>query len=493
MQERPAPATKSLPVNTSAPDNQAADRRRVIKHSGFLLAARLFSRIVTVPFLLYAAATLGPDLFGVFTFVLAGVEMLTAVGDFGLSRFGARAMVRDAAGRPRMMGVMLTIQAQLSVLLAVLILLVMYVAGPGEPKAQVILLGLGALMLSPLILTTDAAFTASRRFGASALMVVAGRAVYVGAGAALLVAGRSVVAVMAAYLLGMATEALLRLVYTLTRLTPISLRLEAGAWRRVWREALPFAVAAVASLVYFRADTIILAAMSGDVAVGVYNAAYSVFSLFVWVPIIISRTLLPGLTGEYASDPARAEQINWFWYRAIGIAGVPVAFVMTMLSGPLIDSLMPAAYAQAVFTLQLLMWSIPPLMMLSVGINALVIVDREADVARTTLVSALVIVALDVALIALFESLGLPGVYGAAAAMIAVTSAWLLWIQALLGRHVHAPGHGALAAFGLPLAGGLLMAIAAIMAAGLGQAASLMAGLGAYALVTVPGWRKTVR
>lgn len=491
MQERPGAVTKSLPVKTMAPKTRTPERRQVLKHSGYLLAARLLSRTVTVPFLIYAAATLGPELFGILAFVLAGVEMLSAVGDFGLSRYGARAMVRDSGGRARMTGVMLAVQMQLSVVLAAAVIVALAFFGPGEPKTQVILLGLGALMLSPFILTTDAAFTASSRFGVSALMVIAGRAVYIIAGAAFLAAGYSVVAVMAAYLLGMAVEAALRLAYTLTRLTSISLRAGMSSWRRVWRQALPFAVAGAATLVYFRADTLILDAMSGDAAVGVYNAAYSIFSLFVWVPIIISRTLLPGLTSQFASDPERAELANWFWYRAVGVMGVPVAFTVTMLAGPLIGYLMPVDYQEAVLTLQLLMWSIPTLMMISVGINALVIVDREAAVARMTAWAAVAIVVIDAGLIYLFEAQGVPGIYGAAVAMIVVTAVWLLRVQLLLGRHVHASGRGVLAAFGLPAAAGLVMAAAALLADGLGTPLSLAAGLAAYALVVLPGWRKS--
>lgn len=491
MQERLAILTKSLSVITQPrKEKQRSERREVIRHSGYLLAARLLSRVASVPFLVYAAATLGPELFGVFAFVLAGVEMLSAVGDFGLSRYGARAMVRDSGDRSRMMGAMLAIQLLLAAFLALLITAALLLLDPAQPKAQVILLGLGALMLSPLILTTDAAFTASRRFGVSALMVIAGRATYIGAGVVFLAAGYSVVAVMLAYLLGMAIEAALRLLYTLVRLAPVALLAGTRYSRHIWRSAVPFAIAAVATLVYFRADTLILDAMSGDVAVGVYNAAYSIFSLFVWVPIIISRTLLPGLTGQFASQPEKAERVNWFWYRAVGVLGVPVAFTMTMLAGPLIGSLMPGDYHDAILTLQLLMWSIPALMMISVGINALVIVDREGAVARTTVVAAIAIVALDVALIALFEEGGVPGVYGAAVAMIVVTTAWLCWIQLLLGQHVHAPGHGALAAFGLPLAGGLFMALVAILSAGLGTPVALLAGLAVYGLVVAAGWRR---
>lgn len=88
MQEWPGAFTKSLPVTTAIQETTESERRQILRHSGYLLAARLLSRIASVPFLIYAAATLGPDLFGIFTFVLAGVETdaaYTASRRFGIS------------------------------------------------------------------------------------------------------------------------------------------------------------------------------------------------------------------------------------------------------------------------------------------------------------------------------------------------------------------------------------------------------------------------
>lgn len=465
-----------------------SERRQVLKHSGYLLLARLFARLASVPFLIYAANSLKPELFGIFTFTLAAVDMLSALGDFGLSRYGAREFVREGEQRNRLAGIFLTLQLLASVALTVpAVALVLALTGP--PKEQVLLLGLAAAFMSSFVFTTDTIFTATRRFGASAVLAVVGRAVYLVAGFLVLALGYSVVAVMTAFLLGMAVESVLRLTYTAVRVTGFSFHFTRDDFWRVIRGAAPFTVSALATLVYFRADTLIMEAIRGDIDVGIYSAAYSFFSFFVWVPIILTRTLLPGMTQLFAEKPQEAERLNWFWYRGVGILGIPVAFTVTMLAGPLIRSLLPASYADSVLTLQVLMWSIPVLMMVSVGFNALVVADHEKPAANTTLTTAAFIVGLDFALIPRY------GVIGAAAAMVATTVFWFAQVHWLLRRHLLAPGHNLATALDLPLGGGLFMAGTALLVKGLGVAVALVAGLAVYAAIVgmvegYPMWRR---
>ena len=452
------------------------DRLQILKHSGYLLAARLFSRLASLPFLLYAAATLGPSLFGIVAFVLAAVEMLTAAADMGLSRYSSRGMIRDGSRRGKIAGMTLSLQLMASLLLVGVCLVAILAVSPAEPKREALLIGLAAVVLTPFIVTTDSMFTATRMFGASAIFSVTGRLIYVAAGFAALKLGYSVVAVLEAYLLGIGCECLFRMIYVLVKVDRISFGFSVGQLLKFVRGTLPFAVTVVATMVYFRADTLILEVFSGDEAVGIYNAAYSFFSFFVWVPIVVTRSLFPGLVSGYASDAREAEASNWFWYRAVGMAGVPVAFTMTMLATPVFELLFPVSYSESAITLAVLMWSVPPMMMVSVGVGSLVAHGHERAVAIGSIATAVIIVLLDFILIPPF------GVRGASWAMVVATGLWLILAHLLLRRYVLAPGQSFTGAFGTPLACGAVMAAAALAAINLGQGryVALAAGLLAY-------------
>ena len=456
-----------------------ANRFEVLKHSGYLLLAKLFVRLASVPFLIYVATTLGPSMFGVFAFVLATVEMVSSLGDFGLSRYGTRVMVREEKDHARFAGILLSMQLATSLLLAGLGVAVILLISPESPKLQVLLLGLVAVILSAFTYTTETIFTATSRFSMSALLTVAGRVIYLAAGFTVLGLGLSVVAVMWVFVGSIAIESLIRMVYTATRVTGFSFSFTWDEVKHVARGTLPFAVTGIASLVYFRADTIILGIVRGDLDVGIYGAAYSFFSFFMWLPIVLCRAMLPNLTARFRDNPEEAESTSWYWYRAMGVAGVAIAFTMTVLARPIIGTLMPDTYSDSIIVLQILMWSIPTLMMVSVGFNSLTVCDREKTGANTSVITAALIVALDIALIPHF------GPRGAAVAMVITTALWEFAIHLLLAKHVLAPRHGLFSVFSMPVLGGGCMAIVALAVSGYGPFATLTAGLAAYGAVVM--------
>lgn len=438
------------------------------------MLAKLFVRVVSVPFLLYVAATLGPSLFGVFSFVLATVEMVSSLGDFGLSRYGTRFLVREEKDQARFVGILLSLQVFTSVVLAGGGLIVVLIARPDSPKMQVLLLGLGAVLLSAFVYTTETIFTAAKNFAASALFAILGRLVYLVAGFTVLGLGYSVVAVMWAYLASMAIESLVRMSYVITKVTRFSFKFTWDDTKKVGRGTLPFAATALATLVYYRADTIIMEIIRGDADVGIYSAAYSFFSFFVWVPIVLSRALLPVLTARYRDNPAEAEYASWYWYRLAGVTGVAVAFIMTMLAGPIIDTLMPNVYSESVVTLRILMWAIPTLMLVSMSFNSLTVRDKEKKGAHTSAFAAVMIVAMDLALIPRY------GPRGAAVAMVVTTALWSALTYILLSKYVFAAQHRLYRTFSMPVIGGILMTGAALVVSSAGIAFSLVAGLAVY-------------
>jgi len=378
--------------------------------------ARFFVRLASVPFLLYAASTMGPELFGFFAFILASVEMLSSFSDFGLSRFGARTLVRHEGDRDRVAGMILVLQVLGSLALIAVALVTTFFLSPDSTRLQTVLLGLAAVLLSAFVFTTECIFTATKRFGASALLAVAGRVIYLGLGFAVMALGYSIVALMLVYVVAMAFECLLRMIYTALRVTPFSFGFSIGDLTGLVRGAVPFAVLSIAILVYFRADTLIMEAIRGDADVGIYNVAYSFFSFFVWLPVVLSRALLPGLTAAYTQDPRRAVRSGFTWYKWAGLMGIPVALVMTLLAGPVIDRLMPDAYADSAMVLRVLMWCIPFMMMNSMGLNLLTITDQDTSTAKIMVSVAAIVVALDLTLIPHW------GPMGAAVAMLATTA-----------------------------------------------------------------------
>ncbi len=447
--------------------------KTVIRHSSYLLGSRFLSRILYIVFFIFAAARLEPELFGILAFALATVELLSSVGDLGLTRYGARELVRDWDNRPVLSGQILVLQVVTSLFFSLGGLALVLLVRPDDPKFTLLLLGMVAILLSGLVNTTETIFLAGQKFFFSALFTFIGRCIYVGIGFAALAAGASVVMVMWGFIIAMVVESLLRLAAVIKTVTPISFGFSGGELWKMFIATLPFAVAAAANIIFLRVNVLVLELLEGDVAVGVFTVAFTLFSPFVWLPLILNRTLFPGLTEDVINAPDKARDNTWQWTRLMAIAGIPAALTITLLAGPVL-AYFPEGYENSAGVLQILIWALPLLLLISIGFNIMQIIDRERAAARVQVAGAVVNTAANFALIPFF------GIKGAAMAMVVAAAS----IELLTYRDLHAhflKGKHMTGLFIRPAVGGLVMAGAALALYGFNPWLATVAGLAAYA------------
>jgi len=446
--------------------------KTVLKNSSYLLGSRFLSRILYIVFFIYAASRLGPQYFGELAFALATVELLSSVGDLGLTRYGARELVRDWDNRPVLAGEILILQVLTSAVFSLGGLILTLAWQPANPKFQMLLLGMVAILLSGLVNTAETIFVAGQRFFYSALLTFVGRVIYVGIGFTALALGGSVVIVMWGFVIGVMVESLLRLVFVISSITSFSFRFP---WRMLWKmlvDTIPFAVAAAANIALLRVSVMILELLEGDVAVGVFSVAFTVFTPLVWIPLIINRTIFPGLTKDFVSNPDRARMNSWQWYRLMAMVGIPVAMTVTLLA-PTAMSHFPAGYEGSARALQILIWALPFLLVISIGFNVSQVINRERVAARVHLVGTIGCIIANFILIPPY------GINGAAVAI--VVGGALIEGQYYLDLHKHfLKDKHAITLFIRPVIGGLVMAGVALTLIGIDPWLAAAAGLAAY-------------
>jgi O-antigen/teichoic acid export membrane protein len=127
---------------------------------------------------------------------------------------------------------------------------------------------------------------------------------------------------------------------------------------RFLAECWPQGVAALAGILYFYIDTLMLKAMAGDAEAGYYNAAYRLLNFFIYAAGVISMSVMPVLARERRRDPVRFARVYrdtltllWLMAAPAAAAGLALAHeLMTFLYG---DRM--ATYQVAVPTLRILL------------------------------------------------------------------------------------------------------------------------------------------
>jgi len=72
--------------------------------------------------------------------------------------------------------------------------------------------------------------------------------------------------------------------------------------RTLFKDSWPLAISGIAIMIYMRIDQIMLGAMEGDRAVGIYSAAVKISELWYMIPVIIAASLFPAIIETRLQD-----------------------------------------------------------------------------------------------------------------------------------------------------------------------------------------------
>jgi O-antigen/teichoic acid export membrane protein len=230
---------------------------------------------------------------GRYVTVLALTSMITAITEIGLTTIGVRELaVGDDAAAARLMRNLLGLR------------LLLATAGMGAVVAFAVLADYTAAMVAGTFVagigvmgvavqsTLGISLTVQLKFGWLTLLellrqgvLVAGIVILVGLGAGLL-----------PFLALQAPAALVALAATawlVRRNVPMRPAFDAGQWRALLRDVLPFAAATVVVAVYFRAAMIVLGLVSSPTETGYFGASFRMVEVLLAVPSLLVGAAFP--------------------------------------------------------------------------------------------------------------------------------------------------------------------------------------------------------
>jgi O-antigen/teichoic acid export membrane protein len=256
----------------------------------------------------------------------------------------------------------------------------------------------------------------------SAAIDVAVRLLAVGASIPLLIAGFGVTGVLAASLAA-AVVGVLAYHFVLRHWSiPLRPGWTPTAWRADLSEAYPFALTSVSAMVYARADLLLLGFWRGEIAAGVYSAAYKLWEAVGLLPASLLDAMFPELSRLAASEGGRQRLRSVFGRVTLGLfaGGMLLAVVLALAASPIFRLVYGAdgGLERAILPFRLLVGGIPAMFLYLFGGHILYALGRQRSVMVTMLAAGAVNVALNLIAIPRWSYLG--------AAAVALTSEWLL-------------------------------------------------------------------
>jgi O-antigen/teichoic acid export membrane protein len=124
----------------------------------------------------------------------------------------------------------------------------------------------------------------------------------------------------------------------------------------MFKQALPFGLAAMLLLVYLQIPIVMLSMMKDKAEVGLFSAIFKLIVALYFIPQIISSVVYPILFRLGAEDLERHKKAYVTLFRFLGSLGLPVSLALFLLAEPIIYFLFGIEFKGAISVLRVLSW-----------------------------------------------------------------------------------------------------------------------------------------
>jgi O-antigen/teichoic acid export membrane protein len=385
----------------------------VAANSLWLLTAQIASKLAGVALLVPVTRSLGVEGYGAFALAFAFAALFAPFLDLGMDAPSTRAVVLDPRRAGDVLDATLLAKGGLGLIALPIGAACAALVGPSGPALPLLACAMVTSVLTALAASYLSVFRAWQRMDLEAVTALVLRAATcIGV---LIAAWRwgGVLAVALAYAAG----ALAGLVFAAGVAARHGLR---PAWtaRRAQLEELvragvPFVVTALLVTLYFRIDTLMLAAFHGERSVGLYNAAAGLMLAAMMFSQAVVTAVFPVVAhARSLGDPIARPVVRRALVASLAMAA-PIALVGAAGAPVILRTLYGEAYAGAAGSLAILMSCLPVLFVTNLIGQCLGALGRQRTVLAVSALNAAVNVLLNFALIPRFD------LEGAAAATLA--------------------------------------------------------------------------
>ena len=326
--------------------------RLVLKNAAALSVASVLSKAISAVVGISVARYLGPETLGEYRSALAFVSTFVLFADFGLSNYMVQEGSRDESVLPLYLGNTLLFKGFSLVVIYALMLVLMPARYNQSIQSMVIVFGLasGLNALNSSIYNyfqskQQMYYAAMYQFLSTFLIGVLTILVVFRKGNVLMI---SVSQLVAAVLISLMLYAHLRRV--------ICLKFDFSRLKEMLKLGFPYGIAVIFLYVYFQIDALMLSLMRSPFEVGIYSAAYTLISILLLIPGILTSVLYPVLFQLGVDSKKKHQETIEKIFKVLSAVGIPGSILLFVLANPLLTWLYNNRYPQSIPVMMLLSW-----------------------------------------------------------------------------------------------------------------------------------------
>lgn len=335
---------------------------KALKNMSWLAGERVLMVLVGSGASILVARYLGPDQFGILSYATSYVILFGFLSYLGLNAIVTKALVEQPERKGVILGTTFVLKEAGAVLAYALVALVVWLRG-AEWDVQVVVLVAGLSLLFDASSVIDLWFESQVRSRYAVVARSIATVVSAAAKVALIVAGAPVIAFAAVFAAKAAVQAAgLVTMYARSGGSIRRWRIEGRQAKRFMKQGWPLIISSAGSLIYLKADQIMLGEISTLAEVGVYAAAAKISEMTYFLPKIFASSVFPSMVKARAKGTGYEAAVQRH-FTTVALLGYAVV-VVVLLSAPLVIPLLfGEEYIGAIQVLQVHILAVPAVFM----------------------------------------------------------------------------------------------------------------------------------
>ncbi|UTB32989.1 MAG: flippase [Methanobacterium sp. ERen5] len=380
--------------------------RTLAKNTTVLLVANIMSYLLGFFTTLYTARYLGVEGFGILSLALSITGIFGVLTDFGLTTLTIREVSRDNSLANKYIGNTAVMKLFLSLLTFGVIGLLVYIMGYPQTVANVIYIITLSVVMTAFTGIFNSIFQAYEKMEYLSLTIVLTAVIMISGILLVIYRGLDIVVLSSVYLFSSLLVFILTFIIFSKRFFMPSIRLDLSFWKLTLQESFYFGVSSILVVIYFYIDSLMLSVMVNYSAVGIYNAAYKLIFVLMFLPNVFLISIFPLMSQHFESN---RELLKVEYEKSVkylfAIAMFFFVFVL-LFADKIIYIIYGSGYDASILALQALIFVVPVIFITYLFGNILGAINKQRILLIVTAINAIINVALNLVLIPHYSYVG---------------------------------------------------------------------------------------
>ncbi|AUB56464.1 polysaccharide biosynthesis protein [Methanobacterium sp. MZ-A1] len=380
--------------------------RRVAKNTTVLILSNILSYAITFITTVYIARYLGVEGWGIISIALSITGIFGVLTDLGLSSLTVREVARNKSFVDKYLANTIILKIFLGFITFGVIALVSHLAGYSLEVRTVTYIITASVILGAFTNVFYSIFQAYEKMEYQSLATIISNVIMLILTLTVIYLGLGVVGYATVYVIvGIAGFIYIFLIYIKKYSLP-KFGIDVDFWKEILKESLPFAISGVFVTIYFWIDSFMLSVMVGNDAVGIYNAAYRLIFVLLFIPTLFVTALFPVMSCHFesAKELLKLEYEKSFKY--LFIVAIFIFVYGLAFANEIILIIFGQKFYLAITALQTLIWVVPIIFLTSLFGNIMNAINKQRLVTIVAASNAVFNVVLNLILIPKYSFIG---------------------------------------------------------------------------------------